>query len=238
MSEKIVFNRVLGLKFLYDNFPYLYNDNRIKLYFVSSKKELLDLEIDSTNFDTFVLKRSSNKKFISDIKFKDNRFFDTIDDLKTGSLEFDDIFDFCVECHKFKKGENYYSDRLVIAQFSTIHNTDNFDKINFIPSIVPGVNTRDNDAYLEIQFSYNYGNVFEIKRSNPKLIKKNGFDDYSISYLASRIHQVIEDVRERLLALRYYDDFQLILRVDSYLNLLPIDFRTPNAWIKTKRRVI
>ena len=107
MRDKLVFNRVNGLKFLYNNFPYLFNDNRIKLYFVNSKKELQNLQIDNIYFDTFVLKRSCNKEFISDLKFKDNRFFNSIDELKIGSDEFEDIFDFCVECHKFKKGEDY-----------------------------------------------------------------------------------------------------------------------------------
>ena len=235
MRDKLVFNRVNGLKFLYNNFPYLFNDNRIKLYFVNSKKELQNLQIDNIDFDTFVLKRSCNKEFISDLKFKDNRFFNSIDELKIGSDEFEDIFDFCVECHKFKKGEDYYSDRLAIAQFSTIKNTDSCDRVNFIPSIVKGVNTRDNKSYLEIEYAYNYGNVFEIKRTKPELIELNGFDNYSISYLANKLHEVIEVIRERLIALSCFDDFQLIIRIDSYLNLLPIDFRTPKAWFNTNK---
>lgn len=235
MSEKLVFNRVKGLKFLHDNFPYLFNDNRIKLYFVNSKLELNRLKIDDENFDTLVLKRSCNKEFISDLKFKDNRFFGNLTELKKGSQEFEDIFDFCVECHKFKKGEDYFSDRLAIAQFSTRRNTDYFDRINFIPSLIKGVNTRDNKPYLEIEYSYNYGNVFKIKKTIPELIIKNNFDNYSIAYLAKKLHKVIEDIRDRLTALSCFDDFQLIIRIDSYLNLLPIDFRTPKAWFNNTK---
>ena len=235
MNDKLVFNRVKGLKFLYDNFPYMFNENRIKLFFVNSKFELNNLYIDNENFDTLVLKRSSNKEFISDLMFKDNRFFSNLAELKKGSEEFEDIFDFCVECHKFKQGENYYSDGLAIAQFSTRRNTDSFDRVNFIPSIVKGVNTRDNKPYLEIEYSYNYGNVFEIKKTKPELVKENGFDNYSISYLANKIHEIIDEIRERLVALSCFDDFQLIIRIDSYLNLLPIDFRTPKAWVNTSK---
>ena len=72
--KSYTFNRVLGLKFLYENFPYLYNDKRIKLYFVSSKNDLMNLDVGGQKFDTFVLKRSANKMFINDIQFKDNRF--------------------------------------------------------------------------------------------------------------------------------------------------------------------
>ena len=235
MSDKLVFNRVKGLKFLYDNFPYLFNDNRIKLYFVNSKKELQDLQINDVEFDTILLKRSCNKEFVSDLMFKDNRFFNSIDELKVGIDEFEDIFDFCVECHKFKRGEDYFSDRLAIAQFSTRKNTDSNDRVNFIPSIVKGVNTRDNKSYLEIEYSYNYGNVFEIKRTKPELIELNGFNNYSISYLANKLHEIIDVIRERLIALSCFDDFQLIIRIDSYLNLLPIDFRTPNAWVNCSK---
>lgn len=232
MKDKLIFNRVHGLKFLYKNFPYLYDDDRIKLYFVSSHDELMSLKIDSQPFDTIVLKRSANKTFISDIKFKDNRFFDNLDDLKRGSSNFEDMFDFCVECHKFKEGENYYSDRLAIAQFSTREITNNFDRINFIPSIVPGVNTRDNEPYFEVEFPYDYGNIFHIKKSKQDIIKSNNLDAYSLAYLTTKIHALVEDIREYLLALKCFDDFQLIIRIDSYLNLLPIDFRTPNAWTK------
>ncbi len=234
MSEKLVFNRVKGLKFLYDNFPYLFNNNRIRLYFVNSKSELNKLQIDDECFDTLVLKRSCNKEFISDLLFKDNRFFNNLEDLKKGSLEFEDIFDFCVECHKFKSGENYYSDRLAIAQFSTRRNTDCYDRVNFIPSIVKGVNTRDNKPYLEIEYLYNYGNLFEIKKTNSELIENNGFNNNSISYLAQKLHEIIDDIRDRLIEISCYDDFQLIIRIDSYLNLLPIDFRTPKAWFNNK----
>lgn len=228
MKNQIIFNRVQGLKFLYDNFPYYFNKNRIKLYFVNSKKQLLDLKIDDKHFDTLVLKRSANQQFISDIKFKDNRFFDNLNELKNGAKEFEDIFDFCVECHKFKLGESYYSDKLAIAQFSTILITESHDKVSFIPSIVPGVNTRDNSAYMEINYNYDFGNLYQINKIN----KQYGFDNYQISYLAISIHKIINEIRELLLDMKIYDEFQLILRIDSYLNLLPIDFRTPQSWIK------
>ena len=231
MQKKLVFNRVLGLKFLYDNFPYFYDKDRIQLYFLNSKKELCDLKIPYENFDTIVLKRSSNKAFISDLMFKDNRFFNSLQELKDGASEFDDIFDFCVECHKFKNEENYYSDRLAIAQFSTRTNCDNSDRVNFIPSIVPGVNTRDNLPYLEIEYNYNFGSIFKVKKTNPSMIERNRFNDYTISLLADRLHKMIDDIRSRLMDLSCYNDFQLIIRIDRYLNLLPIDFRTANAWI-------
>ena len=234
MQKKLVFNRVHGLKFLFDNFSYLYDKNRIQLYFVSSKKELNNLNFSDNYFDTIVLMRSSNKTFISDLKFKDNRFFSSLQELKDGANEFEDMFDFCVECHKFKAGENYYSDRLAIAQFSTRYNTENCDRINFIPSRVPGVNTRDNLPYLEIEYDYNYSSIYKVKKTNLELLQKNGFDDYQISYLANSIHLLIDDIRNRLVDLYCFNDFQLIIRVDSYLNLLPIDFRTANAWIDKK----
>ena len=231
-NKELVFNRVQGLKFLYENFPYLYDNDRIKLLFVSSKEELMNLHFDSHLFNTFVLKRSANKAFISDIKFKYNRFFDSLENLKKGSEEFDDIFDFCVECHKFKKGENYYSDRLAIAQFSTKIITDNFDRVNFIPSKVDGVNTRDNEPFLEIEYPYNFENIYNIKKLNQNLLKINNFDNASIAYLVPKIHSIIETLKDYLLELKCYDDFQLIIRIDSNLNLLPIDFRTPEAWTK------
>ena len=31
--DNYIFNRVLGLKFLYDNFPYYFNKNRLQLFF-------------------------------------------------------------------------------------------------------------------------------------------------------------------------------------------------------------
>lgn len=234
MQEKLVFNRVKGLKFLYDNFPYLYDASRIQLFFVESKQALYDLEIDNNSFDTIVLKRSSNKGFISDFKFKDNRFFNSLQEMKVGANEFEDMFDFCVECHKFKEGENYYSDKLAIAQFSTRNNCDCCDRINFIPSIVPGVNTRDNFPYLELEYDYNYGNIYRVNKTNMELLIMNGLNDYVISYLAEKLHLLIDTIRNRLVELSYYNDFQLIIRIDSYLNLLPIDFRTANAWINKK----
>ena len=234
--DDYIFNRVLGLKFLYDNFPYYFNKNRLQLFFVNSKKDLNSLEIKNENFDTIVLKRSAdpNKAFYSDLKFKDNRFFPCLNDLKEGAKEFEDIFNFCVECHKFKKGENYYSDRLAIAQFNTYIVDDNFDRINFIPSIVPGVNTRDNSAYLAINFPYDFGNIFKVQKFDEKQIKKN-FSDYEIAYLAKKIHNMIDDLRNFLLENNIFNSFQLIIRIDSYLNLLPIDFRTTEAWAKIKR---
>lgn len=235
MKNDLIFNRVLGLKFLYDNFPYMYDKNRTQLYFVSCKQDLMNLKIDNENFDTLVLKRSANKTFVSDIMYKDNRFFDNLTDLKHGCEDLEDIFDFCVECHKFKKGENYYSNRLAIAQFSTKKIGDSCDRINFIPSKVDGVNTRDNLPYIEIEFPYNYGNIYHIKTLNKDLLLKNNFDYYSISYLIEKIHNFIDDIRDYLIELKVYDDFQLIIRIDSYLNLLPIDFRTPNSWIKVAK---
>lgn len=230
MNNTLVFNRVLGLKFLYDNFNYLFNKDRIKLFFVSSKKALNELQIKDINFDTLVLKRSANKSFISDLKFKDNRFFNSLEELKLGSTEFKDMFDFCVECHQFESGENYYSDRLVIAQFSTINVTDACDRISFIPSKVPGVNTRENKAFLEIEYPYNTSNFFRITTAQYNTIKYNGYNKYSISYLATKIHNIIDDIREILLENQYCNNFQLIIRIDRHLNLLPIDFRTPEAW--------
>lgn len=235
MSEYI-FNRVLGLKFLHDNFPYFFNKDRIQLFFVDNKQELNSLNIKNENFDTLVLKRSANpnKAFYSDLKFKDNRFFDNLAQLKDGAKEFDDIFNFCVECHKFKSGENYYSDRLAIAQFNTYLVDNNFDNINFIPSVVPGVNTRDNKAYLTINFPYDYGNIFKVKKYDEKQTSEN-FSDYEISYLAYKIHHMIDQIREFLIENDINNSFQLIIRIDSYLNLLPIDFRTTEAWAKINR---
>ncbi len=232
MNKNIQFNRVEGLKFLYFNFPNLFNENRIKLYFVDSKKELFDLQIENRPFDKIILKRSANKSFISDIQFKDNRFFKNLEELKKGSLEFEDIFAFCVECHKFKQGEDYFSDKLAIAQFSTKPFTDSCDRINFIPSKVPGVNTRDNEPYFEVEFHYNYSNIFHIISKNENLIKANGFNEYTLSYLIAKIHKIIEELREFLIEQNYFNNFQLIIRIDSYLNLLPIDFRSPEAWTK------
>ncbi len=228
--SNLQFNRVQGLKFLYDNFPRLFRDDRIKLYFVDSKEKLLNLQFDDKNFDTLVLKRSANKTFISDIQFKDNRFFKNLDELKKGCLEFEDIFDFCVECHKFNNGENYYSDKLAIAQFSTKPFTDSCDRINFIPSKVPGINTRENLPYLEIEFPYNSKNIFHIISKNQDLINENGFGNHTLSYLIEKIHILIDELREYLLSQNYFNNFQLIIRIDCYLNLLPIDFRTPDAW--------
>ena len=231
MKKKYVFNRVQGLKFLYENFPSFYRKDRIELYFVSSKSEPLALKVPE-DFDTLVLKRSANKTFISDIKFKDNRFFKSFDELKVGSDEFQDIFDFCVECHRFKTGESYYTDRLAIAQFSTKYLTDTYDRINFIPSRVPGVNTRENMPYLEVEFHNNFGSMYNIKSCNQEQLYNNGFTSYSISFLVQEIHKMIDRIRDYLIELGVYDDFQLIIRIDGYLNLLPIDFRTPNAWAK------
>ena len=230
MNNELVFNRVLGLKFLHDNFPYLYNKDRIKLYFVHSKKDLKKLQIPNEHFDSLVLKRSSNKKFISDLKFKDNRFFKTLEELKNGSEEFADIFDFCVECHHFKSGENYYSDRLAIAQFSTDPVTDFCDRISFIPSLVKGVNTRENKAYLEIEYPYNTSSIFHITYADAGALNINNLNNYSISHLSNTIHHMISTIKEYLIELGVHNSFQLIIRIDSYLNLLPIDFRTPNAW--------
>lgn len=234
MKNKLIFNRVLGLKFLYDNFNYYFNDERIKLFFANSKKELFNLKIPENYFDTFVLKRCGdiNKIFISDLKCKDNRFFNNINELKNGTKEFNDNFIFCVECHKFKNGENYYSDRLAIAQFSTQKVFDGCDMVSFIPSIVPGVSTRDNSPYLILEYHYNFSNTFHIKQIDFEKIKSNKFSNYDISYLAKQIHNMIENIREYLIELECYDTFQLIIRIDSYLNLLPIDFRTTGAWKK------
>ena len=232
MKERILFNRVTGLKFIYDNFPYLYNSNRIELHFVKSKNELLKLNFDDKNFDIIILKRSANKYFINDIEFKDNRFFHNLEDVKKGIDEFDDIFDYCVECHKFKTGENYYSDKLAIAQFSTRLITESRDRVCFIPSIVPGVNTRDNIAYMEINYPYDSENIYCVNKTNDTLINEYGFNNYQIDYLATKIHKIIDEIRNLLLQMEIYNDFQLIIRIDSYSNLLPIDFRTPDAWLK------
>ncbi len=235
MIELPTFNRVLGLKFLYENFPYYFNKNRIELYFVDSKKELIELNL-SGSYDTLVLKRSGDNKyaFLSDIKCKDNRFFKTLSDLKIGAEEFEDRFIFCVECHKFKQNENYYSDKLAIVQFSTQENTDFIDRISFIPSVVPGVSTRDNSPYLMVEFPYNHGNIFHVKRFNEKMIEKSHFSNYDISYIISKLHNIIDNIRDFLIAQNCHNTFQLIIRIDSYLNLLPIDFRTPEAWATIK----
>lgn len=232
MENKLIFNRVLGLKFLYDNFKYYYNDERIKLYFANSKDELINLKIADNYFNTFVLKRCGdiNKIYISDIKCKDNRFFNNFSELKNGIKEFNDDFIFCVECHKFKHNENYYSDRLAIAQFSTQIVFDGCDMLSFIPSIVPGVSTRDNSPYLILSYPYNSGTTFHVKFSQKDQIKSNNFSDYDIAYLATKIHDMISNIREYLIELNCRDTFQLIIRIDSYLNLLPIDFRTTSAW--------
>ena len=235
MNNELIFNRVKGLKFLYDNFPQLYNKDRIEFYFCNSKDELKNLNINSFNFDTLLLKRSSNKSFISDIRFKDNRFFNTLEELKQGIEEFDDIFDFCVECHKFKDNENYYSDRLAIAQFSTKKITPTCDKINFIPAKVDGVNTRDNHHYLEVEFPYNTSNIFNITSKDQDMIIKNNLNNFSISYLITQIHSIIEVIKNYINELNYENDFQLIIRIDSYLNLLPIDLRTADAWTKINK---
>lgn len=232
MNKNLVFNRVLGLKFLYDYFPYYFPSSRLNLFFVNSKDALLNLKVDDKNFDTLVLKRSGNNKnaFLSDIKCKDNRFFSSLTELKKGIDEFSDEFDFCVECHTFKKGENYYSDRLAIAQFSTENLSDTVDRISFIPSIVPGVNTRDNEPYLMIEFPYNSENIFHITKINKNSLINNKLSEYDISYLTQKIHKMISTIRDVLLQLDCHNNFQLIIRIDSYLNLLPIDFRTPQAW--------
>jgi hypothetical protein len=88
---------------------------------------------------------------------------------------------------------------------------------------------------MEIEYSYNYGNLFEVKKYNIELIEENKIDNYVISYLARKLHDVIDEIRERLIVLKCFDDFQLIIRIDSYLNLLPIDFRTSKAWINTNK---
>ncbi len=234
-KDKYVFNRVLGLKFLNDNFPYYFNKNRIQLYFADSKEELLSLQINDNDFDTLLLKRSANPKklCINDLKFKDNRFFNNLLQLKEGAKEFDDIFNFCVECHKFKKGETYWSDYLAIAQFSTEPVGNSHDSINFIPARVPGVNTRDNNPYLIIDFPYDSGNIYSIVKGDCDLLYKR-FSNYDISYLATKIHDMIDNIRDYLIELNVFNTFQLIIRIDSYLNLLPIDFRTFEAWAKIK----
>lgn len=231
MKNKLVFNRVQGLKFLYDNFPYYYDESRINLFFVNSKKELLNLHI-SNHYDTIVLKRSANKQFINDIKFKDNRFFKSFDELKDGINEFTDMFDYCVECHNFKNGDNYYSDRLAIAQFSTRLLTDTNDKVSFIPAYVSGVNTRENSSYLEIEYPNNYSSIYHINKCISTTILHNKFDYTDISYLATQIHSMIDNIRDYLIDINCHNDFQLIIRIDSYLNLLPIDFRTSEAWAR------
>ncbi len=231
------FNRVTGLKFLYENFPFLFNKERIQLFFVNDKNELNNLKIKNQNFDTYVLKRSGNEQnaFLSDIKCKDNRFFDTLEQLKMGASEFEDIFIYCVECHKFKKGESYYSDKLAIAQFTTDFYCDDHDKVSFIPSVKPGVSTRDNEPYLIIDYPFDSENIFHTKKLNNLPIDEYGFGDYEISLLAKNIEHIISILREFLMEQQIYDTFQLILRVDSYLNLLPIDFRTTNAWVNLKK---
>ncbi|MBQ4558331.1 MAG: hypothetical protein IJA61_03020 [Clostridia bacterium] len=235
MHHNLTFNRVLGLKFLHDHFPYYFSPNRIQLYFAHSKKELLELNI-VDNFDTLLLKRSGNNKtgFYSDIRCKDNRFFRNIEELKCGIGQFKDMFDFCIECHKFRNGENYYSDRLAIAQFSTENIYDQYDTISFIPSLKPGISTRDNLPYLMIDYPYNSESLPHIKKLNNKAIKENHFSDVDISYLAKTIHRMIDNIRNYLLDLNIRNSFQLIIRIDSYLNILPIDFRTPEAWSTLK----
>ena len=231
------FNRVTGLKFLCDNFPYLFNKERIQFYFVNSKKELDDLKIENENFDTLVLKRSGNNNncFLSDIKCKDNRFFKNLDELKRGAQEFEDIFIFCVECHKFKKGEEYFSDKLAIAQFTTDKYSEGCDRVSFIPSRKPGVSTRDNDPYLLIEYPFDSSNIFHVDKLNENSMRENGFDNYTISYLAVKLERIINSLREFLIEQKIFDTFQLIFRIDSYLNLLPIDFRTTDAWVNIKR---
>ncbi len=231
MRNNLIFNRVLGLKFLSENFPYYFDKSRINLFFVNSKKDLLSLKIPE-KYDTLLLKRSANKHFINDIRFKDNRFFNNINDLKKGIDEFDDIFDFCIECHKFKYGENYYSDKLAIAQFSTNLLTDAIDKVSFIPSYVPGINTRENSSYIEIEYPNDYSSIYHINKFNKQIASINNLDYYSVDYLSQKIHNMIDTIRDRLIDLDCQNNFQLIIRIDSYLNLLPIDFRTPDAWAK------
>lgn len=236
MNKNFIFNRVLGLKFLYENFNYYFNKNRIELFFVNSKKELQNLNI-TKKFDTFVLKRSGNinKIFISDIKCKDNRFFNNFEELKKGACEFDDNFIFCVECHKFKAGENYYSDHLAIAQFSTQKLCDMCDRISFIPSYNPGVSTRDNQPYFVVEFPYDSGSTFRTVIRKDTGLKDNNLTNYSAWYLINQIHNMIDSIREFLLEKEIHNIFQLIVRFDSYLNLLPIDFRTSEAWFNSNK---
>lgn len=238
MKEQLVFNRVLGLKFLYDNFPYYFSEDRIKLYFVNGKTELLNLNFDDTKYNTLLLKRSGNNKacFYSDIKCKDNRFFNSLRELKKGVEEFSDEFDFCVECHKFKKGESYYSDRLAIAQFSTEKTDCICTKISFIPAYKPNVNTRDNKPYLMLEFPYDYAGVFKIVTINTKLVEENGFGNYEIAYVVKQIHKMVENIKEHLQEISCKNTFQLIIRIDKNLNLLPIDFRTPEAWVRLNKK--
>ena len=233
MKEIYQFNRVNGLKFLYENFPYYFDPDIVKLFFVSSKNELKSLKI-GRRFDLLLLKRSSHAGFVSDIKFKDNRFFKNLNELKKGIEEFEDIFDFCVECHNFKKGENYYSDRLAIAQFATDDTSSLNDRISFIPAFTSGVNTRDNFAYLEVEFPFNSSKIFKIILKNSNQISKNGFDDSSVFYVLQKIHSMISDIKSFLIETDIQNCFQLIIRIDSNLNLLPIDLRTADAWIKKK----
>ncbi len=235
-NNHLIFNRVLGLKFLYDNFPYYFKKDRIEMFFVSSKKELQSLDISNKNYDTFLLKRSGNNfsYFLSDYKCKDNRFFNTLEELKEGASEFEDGFIFCVECHKFKKGEDYYSDKLVIAQFSTHPLCNISDKASFIPSLSPDVSTRDNAPYLILEYPFNSSNIFHVKRMNEANIKASNLGDGDFAYLAKELHRMIDNIREYLIELKCFKDFQLIVRIDSYLNLLPIDFRTPDAWANLK----
>ena len=140
------------------------------------------------------------------------------------------ILFFFVECHKFKRGENYFSDRLAIAQFSTKKVFNGCDMVSFIPSRVPRVSTRDNLPYLVLEYPYNFSNTFHVNYSDFDKIKNYNFSYYDISYLAIKIHNMIENIREYLIELKIYDTFQLIIRIDSYLNLLSIDFRTTGAW--------
>ena len=231
-NNNLTFNRVLGLKFLYDFFPSIFRKSRIALYFVNSKKELKDLVFDDEKYDVLLLKRSAKNQSISDLNFKDNRFFNSLEDLKNGIDEFEDIFNFCVECHKFKEGENYYSDRLAIVQFSTTNFNQNSDRVSFIPSIVPGVNTRDNQSYLEVDFDFGYKSIYHIKNLQKDKVKQNGFDSYSISYSLNQIYDFVQKLKDCLCELKIENDFQLIMRIDSYLKLLPIDLRTHSAWAR------
>lgn len=155
--------------------------------------------------------------------------------LKNGLDEFNDEFDFCVECHKFKSGENYYSDRLAIAQFSTEGLDCICNKISFIPAYKPNVNTRDNKPYLMLEFPYDYENIFKIITIDKLQTKENGFGNYEISYLAQKINQMMENIKDYLFEINCKNTFQLIIRIDKNLNLLPIDFRTPEAWVKLKK---
>ena len=227
------YNRVTGLKFLSEYFPELFDKNRIELHFVNNKTELNGLNFNDEQLSVLVLKRSGNGKcgYISDLLCKDNRFFKSLAELKEGAKEFRDEFVYCVECHRFGIGEDYYTDRLAIVQLSTMDDYDVCDNVSLIPSRKKNVKTtRDSCPYAEIVYPYYFNNIYKINFLDINEITENDLNYKTIDVLAKNFANLITKLKKTLEELKMQNVFQMIVRIDKHLNLLPIDFRTADAW--------